>query len=247
VPNQGRPCWRRAHLTRTYRRQSPRRRQVRRVVGAPARNVATSKRVIREYAVVKTYRAGKNSASGAATLLLFVASGCANGKTGSKQAVALPAIERAATGSTGAASAPDTTGTAKDSSDSRGAVTRFGITSPCVLHAGDSQADRRERVTPSGHAQTVVTSGTCSFNAEGVREQGRDFAGDGDVDLDCHDRSCSCSLRRWSPSDKTMSFSFQIDEICSTADMAERLLRDRCMFGLKVAGTERATSGRRDQ
>jgi len=135
----------------------------------------------------------------------------------------------------------------EDSKNSGGVVPRFGITSPCVLHAGDSQAERRERITPSGQVQMVVATGTCSFNAECVREQGRESEGDGDVELDCHDRSCSCSLRRWSPPEKTMSFSFQIGEICATADMAEQLLRDHCMPGLTVSGTERTTRGRRDQ
>jgi hypothetical protein len=120
------------------------------------------------------------------------------------------------------------------SGSDRAAVRRFGITSPCVLHAGDSQAARHERTTSSGRVDRVVTTGTCSFNAECIRQQGKDFAGDGDVEVDCRDRSCSCRLRRWFPADASLSFSFAIDDVCSSTDMAERLLRDHCMAGLKV-------------
>jgi len=213
----------------------------------PVEGGATSGRVIREHVVVKTCRSCNSSATWAVAALLCVWVGCASRKTAPTGASAAPAVEKTYADPTRSVSAPGGTGTIEDSKNGGGAIPRFGITSPCVLHAGDSQAERRERITPSRHPEMVVTTGTCSFNAECIREQGRDFEGDGDVELDCHDRSCSCSLRRWSPSNKTMSFSFQIDEICSTADMAERLIRDHCMVGLKVNGMEGATSGRRDQ
>jgi len=129
----------------------------------------------------------------------------------------------------------------------RAGIAQVGITSPCVLHAGDSDAKRIQKVMSTGGLEMVVTAGSCSFNAECLQQQGKDVAGDGNVELDCRDRSCSCSYRRWSPAEKLFSFAFSIEEICSTADMAERLLRDACLVGLKVDSGSGGTDGRRHQ
>ena len=129
----------------------------------------------------------------------------------------------------------------------RAAIAQFGITSTCVLHAGESDAKRIQKVMPTGGLEMVVTAGSCSFNAECLQQQGKDVAGDGSVELDCRDRSCSCSYRRWSPAEKSFSFAFSIEEICSTADMAERLLRDACLVGLKVDSGSGGADGRRHQ
>lgn len=137
--------------------------------------------------------------------------------------------------------------TPKVSDKDRAAIRDMGIHSPCALHAGDSQAERQETRSPTGQVESVVTTGSCAFNAECVRQQGTESPGDGDVEVECRDRACSCSLRSWSPAERTLSFSFQIDEVCSTADLAERLLRDVCMAGLISIHGGGGHGGRRDQ
>lgn len=179
-----------------------------------------------------------------ATLVLHVLVGCATRRSSEPKADALPSGQSIAVPKP---STPPTGGPTIPSEKDRKAVAEFGITSPCVLHAGDSQAERQERTTASGRTELVVSTGSCSFNAECIREQGKDFSGDGDVELDCRDRSCSCSYRRWAPAERALSFSFHVTDICSTADMAERLIRDVCMAGLKSVETSERTDGRRDQ
>ena len=185
--------------------------------------------------VVKCCRVmGDRSMHALVASLLCVLGGCE--KATAPPVVDSRQVERTQAGSPSSLSVADRTQTAGASGGDRARVARFGITSPCVLHAGDSQATRHEQIASSGRVDSVVTTGTCSFNAECIRQQGRNFAGDGDVELDCRGRSCSCSLRRWFPSDASLSFSFAIEEVCSTTDLAERLLRDHCMAGLRVDG-----------
>jgi hypothetical protein len=116
----------------------------------------------------------------------------------------------------------------------RNSTHRVGITSPCVLHAGDSHTHRRERLTPSGAGGIVAATAECSFDAECVRQEGTPSAGDGFVTVDCREQTCSCSFRSWTPSEKSFAFSFQLASPCSTMEMAEQLLKDRCMAGLAL-------------
>lgn len=111
---------------------------------------------------------------------------------------------------------------------------RVGILSPCVLHAGDSHSHRRERLGPSGAGGLMATSAECSFNAECVKQQGRRSPGDGSVELDCRDRDCSCSFTSGSSPRNSFKSTFRLATPCDTADMAEHLLRTRCLAGMTV-------------
>ena len=134
-------------------------------------------------------------------------------------------------------------GPVRVSDENRAAIEQMGIKSPCVLHAVDSRAERKETRAATGQVESLVTTGNCSFNAECVRQQGKDSVGDGDVEVECRDRACSCSLRSWVPSEKSLSFSFQVDGVCSTADMAERLLKAVCMAGLPSNDDDKTRPG----
>ena len=197
---------------------------------------------IRERAVV-TFRGKAKCRSLAvmATVLLGVLTACSKRRTAPLPADSTPpsTVSGPSEGGVVAPAAHEI------SAEDRARTAQFGIRSPCVLHAGDSEATHSQKVTPNGGM--VVTAGSCSFNAECIRQQGKDFAGDGDVELECRDRSCSCSYRRWSPGEKSFSFSFRVEEICSTADMAERLLRNDCLVGLKVDGSSGRTDALRHQ
>lgn len=83
-------------------------------------------------------------------------------------------------------------------------VRRVGITSPCVLHAGDSYT------------------------------RGKPSPGDGLISIDCHNHTCSCSLRSTSPTNGAFDYSFPLADPCSTTEMAAQLLKQRCMVGLTI-------------
>jgi hypothetical protein len=110
------------------------------------------------------------------------------------------------------------------------------ITAPCVLHAGDSRRHRREVLKPTGKVGSVVESARCSFNAECIWIQGAASPGDGNVELDCVERRCTCRRTLLSASMTTSTIAFQSEVPCGTADQAERLLIERCMTGLKIVG-----------
>ena len=110
------------------------------------------------------------------------------------------------------------------------------ITAPCVLHAGDSRRHRREVLNPKGKVGSVVKSARCSFNAECIWVQGKASAGDGNVELDCIKRRCTCRRTLLSASVPASTIAFQSEVPCGTADQAERLLIERCMTGLKIVG-----------
>jgi hypothetical protein len=110
------------------------------------------------------------------------------------------------------------------------------ITAPCVLHAGGSRRHHREVLKPKGKVGTVVESARCSFNAECIWIQGKASPGDGNVELDCVERRCTCRRRLLSGSAVGSTFAFESDLPCATADQAERLLIERCMTGMKIEG-----------
>jgi hypothetical protein len=110
------------------------------------------------------------------------------------------------------------------------------ITAPCVLHAGDSRRHRREVLEPKGKVGSVVETARCSFNAECIWIQGRASPGDGNVELDCVERRCTCRRTPLSASARAPTIRFQLDVPCGTEDQAERLLIERCMAGLKITG-----------
>jgi len=110
------------------------------------------------------------------------------------------------------------------------------ITAPCVLHAGDSRRHRREVLKPKGKGGSVVESDRCSFNAECIWIQGVASPGDGNVELDCVARRCTCRRTLLSASMTASTIAFQSEVPCGTADQAERLLIERCMTGLKIVG-----------
>ena len=109
---------------------------------------------------------------------------------------------------------------------------RMGITSPCVLHAGDSYSRRRERLTPSGAGGMLEVEARCWFNAECVVQQGHPSPGDGLVGLECKNQSCTCSFKSSNPVRRSSSFSFRTATPCSTTEVAEDLLRTYCMIGM---------------
>jgi hypothetical protein len=111
---------------------------------------------------------------------------------------------------------------------------RSGISSPCVLHAGDVHTHRREALNSQGEVVSTSSKAECSFNAECVRRQGISSPGDGNVSLECVGKRCICSLKPLSRSARPTIFSFESDTPCSTGDMAERLILERCMAGLTV-------------
>jgi len=131
---------------------------------------------------------------------------------------------------------------------SRDFINSVGITSPCVLHAGDSHTHRRERLMPWGAGGIVVATAECSFNAECVRQEGTPYSGDGFVGVECREQTCSCSFKSLTHSERAFGFSFQLAEPCSTTEMAEHLLKDRCMVGLALKTHDAGFSdGRRGQ
>ena len=111
---------------------------------------------------------------------------------------------------------------------------RLGITSPCVLHAGDSYTRRRERLTPSGAGGLLETEARCWFNAECGVQKGHPHRGDGLVGLECKNQSCTCSFKSSISAHKASSFSFRTATPCSTTEMAEELLKTYCMVGMTL-------------
>jgi len=108
------------------------------------------------------------------------------------------------------------------------------ITAPCVLHAGDSHRHRREVLGPKGKPGAVTSKADCSFNAECIWEQGKASKGDGNVEVECAERRCTCTRTLLSRSAPATVFTFDLDTPCSTTDEAQRLLQERCMKGMKV-------------
>jgi hypothetical protein len=108
------------------------------------------------------------------------------------------------------------------------------ITAPCVLHAGDSHRHRREVLGTRGKPGAVTSKADCSFNAECVWEQGKASQGDGNAEVDCVERRCTCTRTLLSGSAPATVFTFDLKTPCSTADEAQRLLQERCMKGMKV-------------
>jgi hypothetical protein len=109
-----------------------------------------------------------------------------------------------------------------------------GITAPCILHAGDSHSHRREVLGPGGKVGQTTSKADCSFNAECVREQGKSSPGDGDVSVDCVDRRCTCTRRPLSRSVPPTVFTFELETPCSSTDVAQQVLQERCMKGMRV-------------
>ena len=174
------------------------------------------------------------------SLALLVAgllvSGC-RGRKGQEQGSS--AIARNADGSTElvvAVSRADAASRATVDSSDRHADAGPGaeITAPCVLHAGDSHRHRREVLGPKGKPGAVTSKADCSFNAECIWEQGKASKGDGNVEVACAERRCTCTRTLLSRSAAATVFTFDLDTPCSTTDEAQRLLQERCMKGMKV-------------
>ena len=117
------------------------------------------------------------------------------------------------------------------------------ITAPCVLHAGDIHIHRREIMKPNGKPGEMTGTASCSLNAECVWVQGQPSPGDGDVEVECTDRRCTCRRTLLSSRARPSAFAFESDVPCSTTEQAERLLIEHCMKGLKVAGAKNRGSG----
>jgi hypothetical protein len=106
----------------------------------------------------------------------------------------------------------------------------------CVLHAGRAQANEHEVRGPGGVPQPTTQTGSCTFNAECIREPGQENAGDGFVELSCESNDCSCKLEpRGSATNAAIEFAFTTETACASTDRAKQLLLTHCMVGMKLA------------
>jgi hypothetical protein len=108
------------------------------------------------------------------------------------------------------------------------------ISSPCVLHAGESRKRKREVIGAVPKSEPTSFNASCSFNAECIRQHGVTSPGDGFVDLECSNKNCSCVRRLLSPSVEPTTTTFELEVPCATTETAQRLIRERCMVGLTV-------------
>jgi hypothetical protein len=109
------------------------------------------------------------------------------------------------------------------------------VSSPCVLHAGNSHRKTRTVRRPGGQVTAEPERGSCSANAECIANKGHDTAGDGFVRLDCTDRSCRCSIEPSGPSGgKSSTTTFEASSPCTTSARAMQLIVEQCMPGLIV-------------
>ena len=100
----------------------------------------------------------------------------------------------------------------------------------CVLHAGGgSRSTKKTKLGDGGFSES--THASCYYGAECVQHPGNAQAGDGFAGLKCEDSHCTCTLRSATTEEKEEE-SFDLDEICGSADLAKKLLIERCMKGM---------------
>jgi hypothetical protein len=107
------------------------------------------------------------------------------------------------------------------------------ITTPCVLHSGGGQCS---------HENGIRVSAACWLDAECVAVPGETHAGDGFVALSCEGSTCDC--QQWPASEDEATTGdpalsvwtrFVVESPCASTDTTERVFRDRCLVGLRLA------------
>jgi hypothetical protein len=107
------------------------------------------------------------------------------------------------------------------------------ISSLCVPHAGESQSKRHRVTMRDGGTMLEPLHGSCSYDAECIRERGRSAEGDGVVSVLCDENQCSCVIEPFHG--QKIVEPFALDRPCTDAKTAKRLLVERCMKNLSVA------------
>jgi hypothetical protein len=82
---------------------------------------------------------------------------------------------------------------------------------------------------------TLVESphGSCRYDAECTRVSGRSAQGDGVVSVFCDENQCSCVIEPFGA--QKIVEPFALDQPCTDAKTAKRLLVERCMKNLSVS------------
>jgi len=100
----------------------------------------------------------------------------------------------------------------------------------CVMNAGGAKASAtKSKVNDAAVVETKHTE--CHYGAECVRQPGNAQPGDGFVGLSCTDKHCTCT-RREAIGPRKEDESFDLEELCGSAELAKRLLIERCMAGM---------------
>jgi hypothetical protein len=112
------------------------------------------------------------------------------------------------------------------------------VFSGCVLHAGESSAKGQREKLPGG--QLGAATGSCSYDAECIRERGKSYPGDGLVSLECEAQRCTCTLEPLEPKGKPIVFEVTLDGPCTSTTQARDLIVARCMVGMELASGQKA-------
>lgn len=109
--------------------------------------------------------------------------------------------------------------------------------SGCVLDIGGGRSGSRTEIGSDGVLRVLHPQPRCWFEADCVREQGRDNPGDAMVSIECRGRHCACTFEPLSPRRRTIKFSFEAEDPCDDARL-KSLLLGRCVS----EGRRRATN-----
>lgn len=101
------------------------------------------------------------------------------------------------------------------------------VLSECVLHAGGGNR-HSSKVKVGDGSVTETKSGSCYYGAECVRMPGNAQPGDGFVGVKCEGTHCTCTITSATDDRKTEE-SFDIEDLCTSGDIAKSLLIERCM------------------
>lgn len=98
----------------------------------------------------------------------------------------------------------------------------------CVLDIGGGRSGARTEVGPDGVLKILHLQPHCWFEADCIKERGRDTPGDAMVSIDCRGRHCACTFESQVPRRRTIKFSFDAEDPCDDARL-KGLLLGRCV------------------
>ena len=100
--------------------------------------------------------------------------------------------------------------------------------SGCVLDMGGGRSGSRTEIGPDGVLRILHPQPRCWFEADCVKERGRDNPGDALVSIDCRGRRCTCTFESLVPRRRTIKFSFDAEDPCDDTRL-KSLLLGRCV------------------
>ena len=98
----------------------------------------------------------------------------------------------------------------------------------CVLDSGGGRSGSRTEIGADGVLRIVHPQPRCWFEADCIRERGRDSPGDALVSIECRGRRCACTFESLVPRRQRIKFSFDVEDPCDDARL-KSLLLGRCV------------------